>query len=506
MSWHAAIDLGAGSGRALVGRVGTDELLVEEVHRFHYAPRRADGHLRWDIGRLFEGVRAGVLAAGRRTAAAGSSLASVGVDSWGVDYGLIDESGRLAEEPICYRDDRTSGVMERVFESVPREEIYRYTGVQFLQLNTLYQLAAHVRDGVPGGARRLLLIPDLCHHLLCGSQASERSDASTTQLLNVHTGNWDDELFARLGLPRHLMPAIVETGADLGPLNPSLSSHPGLDRARVLACPTHDTASAVAGTPLTPDWAYISSGTWSLVGVERSAPILTSQALEANFTNEAGAFGTIRFLKNVMGLWLLESCRREWEAAGRGVPLAELLSRAAALSAFAGLVMPDDPRFFNPASMVRALQDALGATDQAADDDQALLTRVIVDSLALRYASVVTDIERVTGSAVAGIHIVGGGSLNDCLNQATADATGRPVAAGPVEATAIGSILVQAVATGTLASLSHGRDLVRRTSRLRRFEPQAGRDWDVAARRYREIESVRYVGEGLRPLPVVRPC
>jgi rhamnulokinase len=490
MSWHAAIDLGAGSGRALVGRVGADDFYVEEVHRFHYAPRHVNGRLRWDIGRLFDGVRAGVQAAGTRAAAVGAAIASVGVDSWGVDYGLIDEAGRLTEEPICYRDDRTDGMMEEVFASVPRQEIYSRTGIQFHQLNTLYQLAAHVRDGLPNGAARLLLIPDLCHHLLCGATASERSDASTTQLLNVHTGAWDDDLFAWLRLPRELMPRLVSTGSDLGPLEAGLSSHAGLGATRVLACPTHDTASAVAGTPLQPGWAYISSGTWSLVGVERSAPMLTREALEANFTNETGAFGTIRFLKNVMGLWLLESCRREWEAAGRGMALAQLLARVSAVAGFAGLIVPDDRRFFNPASMIREIQDALAAAGQAAPDDPVLLSRVIIDSLALRYASVVADIERVTGSAVAGIHVVGGGSLNDCLSQATADATGRPVAAGPAEATAIGNILVQAVSTGALPSLAHGRDLVRRTSQPRRFEPGRARDWEAAGRRYREIEAV----------------
>ena len=491
MSWHAAIDLGAGSGRALVGRVDADDLLVEEVHRFHYAPRHADGHLRWDIERLFEGVRAGVLAAGTRAAAEGAAIASVGVDSWGVDYGLIDEAGRLTEEPICYRDDRTTGVMEQVFAAVSREEIYSRTGIQFHQLNTLYQMAAHVRDGLPRGAARLLLVPDLCHHLLCGATASERSDASTTQMLNVHTGSWDDDLFARLRLPRDLMPPLVPTGADLGPLEAGLSSHAGLGRTRVLACPTHDTASAVAATPLEPGWAYISSGTWSLVGVERTAPMLTREALEANFTNETGAFGTIRFLKNVMGLWLLESCRRDWETAGGGMALADLLARVSAVGDFAGLLVPDDPRFFNPASMVREIRDALGATGQAAHDDPVLLGRVITDSLALRYASVVTDIERVTGSEVAGIHVVGGGSLNDCLSQATADATGRPIAAGPAEATAIGNILVQAIAAGTLGSLARGRDLVRRTLRPRRFEPLRRRDWEAARRRYLEIEAVQ---------------
>jgi rhamnulokinase len=491
MTWHAAIDLGAGSGRALVGRVGADELRVEEVHRFRYAPRPAGGRLRWDIERLFEGVRAGVLAAGELAGGGGAALTSVAVDSWGVDYGLIDGSGRLVEEPVCYRDDRTSGVMEQVFAKVPRDEIYRRTGIQFHQLNTLFQLAAHVRDGIPPGAARLLLMPDLCHHRLCGSEACERSDASTTQLLDARTGEWDDELFARVGLPRHLMPPLVATGTALGPLGEDLSSRPGLGDARVVAGPTHDTASAVAATPLDPGWAYISSGTWSLVGVERDRPIMTAEALAANFTNEAGAFGSIRFLKNVMGLWLLESCRREWAESGRGLELADLLARVAAVKDFVGFVMPDSSRFFNPTRMVREIQSALVEAGQPAHDDPVLLTRVILDSLALRYAAVVADIERVTGSAVEGIHVVGGGSLNDVLNQATADATRRPVAAGPSEATAIGNLLVQAVAAGTLASLAGGRDLVRRVMPPRRFEPQAARDWNAAARRYREVESAR---------------
>jgi len=489
VSCHVAIDLGAGSGRAMLGRIGEGDLHLEEIHRFHYAPRRAGGRLRWDIDRLFDGVRAGLVAAGETAAATGARIDSVGVDSWGVDYGLIDEDGRLTEGPICYRDERTDGVMEQVFASVPREEIFGRTGIQFLQLNTLYQLAAHVRDGMPPTSARLLLVPDLCHHLLCGAQASERSDASTTQLVNVRTGGWDDDLFDRLRLPRHLMPPLVSSGADLGPLHPHLSSASGLGGTRVLAPATHDTASAVAATPLEPGWAYISSGTWSLVGVERDKPILTGQAYSANFTNEAGAFGTIRFLKNVMGLWLLESCRREWAAAGRPMDLADLLSRVSAVRDFAGFVMPDAPRFFNPASMVGELQDSLRAAGCEAHSDPVLLAKVILDSLALRYASVIAQIEDVTGARVAGILVVGGGSLNDCLNQATADATGRPVVAGPAEATAIGNILVQAVSSGTLPSLAHGRELVRRTAQPRRFEPRRATAWEAAARRYREIEA-----------------
>jgi rhamnulokinase len=489
MSWHLAIDLGAGSGRAMLARVCPDELRLEEVHRFRYPPRRVAGRLRWDIERLFEGVRTGVIAAGERTAGFDAHVGSVGVDSWGVDYGLLDQAGRLVEEPICYRDERTDGVMDDVFASVPRDEIFARTGIQFHQLNTLYQLVAHVRDGMPSDASRLLLIPDLCHHLLCGAQVAERTDASTTQLVNIGTGQWDADLFGRLGLPLDLMPPLVSTGTDIGPLRSGLSGGRGLDGTRVIAPPTHDTASAVAGTPLEPGWAYISSGTWSLVGIERIGPILNDDASLANFTNEAGAFGTVRFLKNVMGLWLLESCRREWDAAGSPADLESLISRVAAVDRFAGLVYPDDQRFFNPPSMVRALGEALAETGQEALEDPVLLTRVIVDSLALRYASVIERIEQITGESIRGIHVVGGGSLNECLNQATADATGRPVVAGPIEATAIGNILVQAVATLTLPSLAHGRELVRRTQAPRRFEPSASRAWSEAACRYQDLEA-----------------
>lgn len=489
MSWHAAVDLGAGSGRVVLGRVEADRLHVEEVHRFHYAPRRVAGTLRWDVGALVAGLEAGLAAAGRTAASAGARIHSVGVDSWGVDYGLIDGAGRLVEDPVCYRDERTNGVMDEVFARVPREEIFRRTGIQFQQLNTLYQLAAHVRSGVPDDAARLLMIPDLCHHALCGAQVSERTDASTTQLLDIRAGDWDDVLFARLGLPRRLMPTLVPAGANLGPLRPELSSLPGLGGTFVTAPPTHDTASAVAATPLERGWAFISSGTWSLVGVERSTPILTDEACRANFTNEAGAFGSVRFLTNVMGLWLLESCRKEWAAAGLEVGMADLLQRAAATPGFAGFVVPDSPRFFNPESMVAELQAALRATGQAPHDDPVLLARVVLDSLALRYATVVARIEEVTGEPVSGLHIVGGGSLNECLDQATADATGRPVLAGPVEATATGNLLVQAIAAGTVASLAHGRALVARSQQPRRFTPRDDRNWRGARERYRELEA-----------------
>ena len=484
---HVAIDLGAGSGRALVGGIGPAGLRLGEVHRFHYAPRRVGGRLRWDAAGLVDGLRTSLQRARDAAGATGAPLASIGVDSWGVDYALVDAGGRLVEEPVCYRDERTDGAMEQVFAAVPRREIFDRTGIQCHQFNTLYQLWAHSREGMPEDAACLLLMPDFCHHLLCGSLVSERTNASTTQLIDARTGQWDDALFDRLGLPRRLMPEVVDAGTALGSVRPGLCAELNITPATVVAPGTHDTASAVAGTPLEPGWAYISSGTWSLVGVERREPLLSAGALSAGLTNEAGAARTVRLLTNVMGLWLLESCRREWEAEGRPQDLAALLAAVARVNEPAGVVYPDDRRFFAPASMVRELRGALMETGQPDRDDPAGLAKVVLDSLALRYAAVVAAIEGLTGQPIHGIHIVGGGSLNGYLNQATADASGRPVLAGPAEATAIGNLLVQAIAAGTIGSIAEGRRLVALANPPARFEPRHPDRWARAARVYADV-------------------
>ena len=472
---HVAIDLGAGSGRALVGGPAADGFRCTEVHRFHYAPRHRDGHLRWDIGRLREGMRTGLTLAGAAARDLGGRLVSVGVDSWAVDYALLAEQGGLVEEPVCYRDARTRDAIEQVCGLIPRDELYARTGIQFQPFNTLYQLWAHVRDGFPVHAARLLLIPDYCHHVLSGSLACERTNASTTQLLAAGTNGWDEGLFAQLGLPRRIMPEVVDAGTCVGTLTAEFAAACGVDRLRVVAPGTHDTASAVAGTPLEPGWAYISSGTWSLVGLERREPMLTADAAQAGITNEAGVFGTTRALSNVMGLWLLESCRREWEAEGCGVELPELLEAVARTDGPACTFNPDDRRFFAPESMTREIRTVLREAGCDEPDSPVLLTKAILDSLALRYAEVVSSLERLTGSPIPGIHIVGGGSQNAYLNQATANASGRPVVAGPAEATATGNLLVQSIAAGTVAGLAEGRRLVAASARLARFEP-GGRD------------------------------
>ncbi len=485
---HLAIDLGAGGGRAILGRLGASSLTLDEVHRFQYTPRRLGGHLRWNFSRLSQGLLEGIRRAGARARELGSRVESVGVDSWAVDYGLLDAEGRLIDDPIAYRDERTQGVMDQVFEVVPRREIFTRTGIQFLAFNTLYQLVAHARAGLPPEAR-LLLIPDLCHNILCGSMVTERTNASTTQMLRMgDEGHWDQSLFERLGLPMTLMPAVVPAGTELGTLLPGHQSDLGAGPLRIIAPATHDTGSAVAGTPLEPGWAYISSGTWALMGIEIGAPLVSDDAARENFTNEAGAFGTTRLLKNVMGLWILEECRREWAAAGEGRDRSALLEEVAAVPGFAGFIFPDDPRFFSPVSMTAAVHAGLLETGQAAPRGPVLVAKVILDSLALRFASVLGQIEGLTDRQVAGIHVVGGGAQNAYLNQAIADAADRPVLAGPVEATALGNVLVQAVACGALASLAAGRALVRRSFEPRLFTPRRPTAWTEAAKRYLQIE------------------
>lgn len=467
-----AIDLGAGSGRAFLGGFDGPGPLLEEVRRFRYLPEQREGHLRWDMPHLLDEVREAVRVAGRVVHARRERLVSVGVCSWGVDYGLVDEAAHLLEDPVCYRDARTEGAIESVTRVVPQDEIFRRTGLQFLPFNTLFQLDAHRRAGLPPAAARLLMIPDLCHQALSGQAAGEYTNASTTQLLSLATKDWDRELAERLGLPAALLPPLRQPGADLGPLDPALARKAGLANTHVVLPATHDTASAVVGTPLSPGWAYVSSGTWSLVGVERGEALVAPDVARANFTNEGGAFGTVRFLKNVMGLWILEQCRREWAAEGRDVPIGPLSAAVAAERAPLVVIDPDDPRLLAPASMLAALRAVLADSGQRAGTDPPAVAKVVLDSLAARYAEVVETIEALTGDVVPGIHVVGGGSQNAYLNQATADASGRPVLAGPVEATALGNLIVQAMAAGCFTTVAEARRHVAAATRCRQFLPR----------------------------------
>jgi rhamnulokinase len=486
---YIAVDLGAGSGRVFLAGLDAEEFLLEEVHRFHYPPSAEDGHLRWDIAKIFSEIKAGLKEAGNRAQQLGRSIQSLAVDSWAVDYGLVDDENRLIENPVCYRDERTTGIMEKVFAQIPREEIFERTGIQFLVFNTLFQFYAQTETGIPEKAARLLLIPDLINAFLTGRAVTEYTNATTTQMLNAANQAWDTELLEGLRLPAQLLTEIVPAGTDIGLLKPELIEELGLSSVRVIAAATHDTASAVAGTPLESNWAYISSGTWSLVGVERTDTLINADVAHHNFTNEGGAFGTIRFLKNVMGLWILESCRKEWNERGFNVDYDKLLNEVSRLEKNTAFIFPDDPRFLNPPSMLEAIAAQLKESQQPVVTEPAEVTSVILDSLALRYASVLRTIELLTDEKINGVHIVGGGSRNDYLNQVTANITGLPVLAGPVEATVTGNILVQAIAAGRFSSLAEARHHFARNIQLKKFTPQLSPIWKEAARRYAAIEA-----------------
>jgi len=486
-SLYLAVDLGAGSGRVFLVGLAPGELLLEETRRFQYPPRFAAGHLRWDLPLILREIREGLREAGVRARRLDRQIASLAVDSWGVDYGLVDADGELLEDPICYRDDRTAGVMERVFPLVPREEIFARTGIQFLQFNTLFQLFAHASAGIPPGASRLLLIADLVVSRLTGSSFAEYTNATTTQMLAAGKGDWDSALLERLGLPVRLLPGIVRPGSIIGRLTPEIAEATGLGPLPVVAIASHDTGSAVAGTPLEEGWAYISSGTWSLVGIERESPILTPAAARANLTNEGGAFGTTRVLRNVMGLWILESCRREWQSAGLDSQYGSLLDGPAGDST--PVVYPDDPRLLNPDSMLAELARQLGETGQQMPASPGAITRMILKSLALRYGSVLRGIQQVAAASLSGVRIVGGGSRNQFLNQATATYAGLPVVAGPVEATVIGNACVQAVAAGRFRSLHEARGHVAGEVAATSYLPRPDLRSAETATRYAALEA-----------------
>jgi rhamnulokinase len=479
-----AVDLGAGSGRVFLCGAGPDELRLEEIRRFHYPPRECAGHLRWDFTRILNEIKTGLYSAGKRTRELGQCVRSIGVASWGVDYGFVDATGKLLEDPICYRDSRAQGVMEEVFARITKQELFTRTGLQLISINTLFQLYAHACEGIPREAHRLLLIPDLVNLSLTGRAVTEYTNATTTQMINVASRTWDTELLNRLDLPVNLMPEMISAGDIVGPL--CLPEAVGLENTTVLAPATHDTGSAVVGAPLEEGWAFISSGTWSLVGVERDTVLIDSRVFAHNFTNEGGAFGTIRFLKNLTGLWILESCRSEWRDVDAGYD--KLLARLAAIDGYPALIFPDDERFFKPTSMLGALAEQMSENNQRVPDDPITMTKVILDSLAFRYASILKTIESLTGQRIRGVQIVGGGSRNDYLNQMTANATNLPVVAGPVEATVIGNVLVQGIAAGRFSSLADGRQYVASRVKARTFTPCVSDALLEAVNRYAQLE------------------
>ncbi|MEV5831284.1 rhamnulokinase family protein [Spirillospora sp. NPDC052242] len=467
----AAVDLGASSGRVMTARVGPGVLDLREVRRFANRPVRVNGTLHWDIlglyGNVLDGLRAHT-----------DDLASIGIDSWAVDYGLLDENGKLLGNPVHYRDGRTDGVMERLRTEIGDDLLYRESGLQFLPFNTIYQLAA---DDL-SRARSLLLIPDLLAHWMTGEKVAERTNASTTGLLDPRTGRWSDTLLDLVGVSPDLLAPLVDPGEVIGPMGPEAGGECGHRGTPVTAVGSHDTASAVAAVPASGRFGYISCGTWSLVGVELDGPVLGEESRKANFTNEGGVDGTVRYLRNVMGLWLLQESMRAW-----GNPdLPALLAEAARVPGLRSLIDPDDPEFLPPGDMPSRIAAHCRRRGFPEPATRAETVRCIMDSLALAHRETLREAARLSGSDVEVVHLVGGGSRNDLLCRLTADACGLPLVAGPVEATALGNVLVQARAHGIVGSLAEMRELVAATQPLRRYEPSAdsGR-WDEAAERLR---------------------
>lgn len=484
-----AFDLGAESGRTMLGRLEGGRLSIEQVTRFPNEMKTIDAHLHWDIHSLFSSIKDGL----RACASMNVHPESIGIDTWGVDYGLLDRDGSFLELPFSYRDHRTDGMMERFFERVPRRRVYELTGIQFMQLNTLFQLCAEMHHNPASfdRASRLLFMPDIFSYLLTGETKTEFTFATTSQLFNPRTKSWEAELFSALDVPRSIMQDIILPGTELARLRKTVADDTSLEELTVTAVASHDTGSAIAAIPAEgEDWAYISSGTWSLMGVEVREAIISDEALISNFTNEGGVEGTFRFLKNIMGLWLLQQCRKEWSADVH-YDYEHLMQLAGGAEPCRSLIDPDYHEFFNPPSMTSAIQKFCRESGQPVPETHAQFVRCILESLALKYRSTLDQLRRLTNRQIERIHIIGGGAQNKLLCQYTANATGVAVVAGPVEATAIGNILVQALAAGRFTSLREIRKVVQRSFNPVTYEPTDRDDWETAFERYKNLAAMQ---------------
>jgi rhamnulokinase len=478
-----ALDLGATSGRAAIGRFDGNTLSVEEVYRFPNDPVQLGDRFHWDVLRLYHETKQALCAAYH---AAPDDLTSFGIDGWGLDFGLLDRDDELIGNPYHYRDTQAASAMESVWSIVPKREIYTRTGIQFISLNTLYQLAA-IRGRNPAlldRATTLLQIPDLLRFFLTGDRTSEYTNASTTQMLSLSAHDWDRELLDRLSVPTGFLQPIVHAPAPGGTLRPSVQSELGLPPITATVVGEHDTASAVAAIPATGDFAYLSCGTWSLLGTEVSAPVVDERAFAWNFTNEGGLDGTYRLLKNITGLWLIESCRRAWVVTGESLSFAEILAAGETAPPFTSLIDPDAPAFVNPSAMPLAIQEWCRAAGQPVPKTRGALVRCIHESLALAFRHVLDRVELLTGRRFGGLHLVGGGVRNTTLCQYTANAIGRPVWAGPAEATTIGNILIQLINTGDIGNLREARQIVRSSFPTQTYEPTDTNAWDDAFQRF----------------------
>lgn len=483
MPHFLAFDIGTSAGRTMLGTLDEAGLTLEEIHRFANRPVMIRGTLYWDILYLWREMIAGLEAS--RLSRPDVAPDGIGLDTWAVDFALLDASGALLDNPVHNRDARTNGVMARVFERIPREEIYARTGIQFMQINTLYQLYAMALSGAPAlrHAATFLTVADLLNYWLTGQKVVEFTSATCTQFYDPLAGDWARDLLTRLDLPVAMLPGVVPPATVLGPLDANVD----LDGIPVIAVGTHDTASAVAAVPVEQEpFAYISSGTWSLMGTEVRSPVITPLSLKYNFTNEGGVGGTFRLLKNILGMWLVQACQHTWAREGKNYTPADLVALAAAAPAFGPLIdpYPNSPDFRSADDMPAAIRAFCARTAQPVPADEGAIMRCIFESLALKYRQTLDQLREVVGHDLPVIHIVGGGAHNDLLCQMTADATRRPVIAGPTEAATMGNIIVQAMATGHLASLEEARAVIRQSTPLRHYQPSEPDRWDEAYTRF----------------------
>ncbi|MCA9142503.1 MAG: rhamnulokinase [Planctomycetaceae bacterium] len=489
---YLAVDLGASSGRVVAGLFDGKRLQLEDVHRFENGGIRANDRMYWDLLALWQNITDGLRASAVRYC---DRVASVGVDTWGVDYGLLGPGDELLGNPYHYRDARTNHVMEQAFEVVSREEIFAETGLQFMQFNTLFQLIAMKQQNpqLLDTAESFLMMPDLFHWLLTGEKANEFTNASTSQFHNPAKNAWSESLFDRFNLPKNILGTVLTPGTRLGGLRPSVSEATGLRDVSVILPGTHDTASAVmavpaVGTPTEhPNWCYISSGTWSLMGAEIPAPVISDRCRELNFTNEGGVGGTTRLLKNIGGLWLVQECRRIWKQEGHELGWSELVDRATTATPLVSLINPDAGEFVAPNNMPQAIREFCRTSGQEPPESVGAVIRCALESLALRYRMVLNWTTELTGSNIDTIHIVGGGTQNRLLCQMAADACNCQVVAGPVEATAIGNVMMQVVSSGEVSSIEQAREVVRNSFDVEEYAPQQTQRWDDAYARFEKL-------------------
>lgn len=484
-----AVDLGAESGRMVIGTISSSGIKLSEVHRFPNKQLFFQGHLHWNILDLWDEIKQGLIKVSKQSQI---NLLSIGVDTWGVDFGLLSKDGQILGYPYTYRDARTEGMMETAFQSISKRKIYEQTGIQFLPFNSIYQLLYMVcsRDELLKICDRLLFMPDIFNYLLTGEKYSEYTIATTSQLLNVHTRNWDPTIFSALNLPFHIMAPILQPGQKIGKLTHEIERETGLTGIDVVSVGSHDTASAVAAVPVqSPNWAYLSSGTWSLLGVEVESPVISDMSLQYGFTNEGGIGGKIRLLRNIMGLWLLQKCRHQWKAEGNECSYDDMVNWAEEAKPFRYVIDPDHPSFLNPPDMPAAIRAYCHHTGQPEPRSKPEIVRCIFESLALKYRYILELIQTLTQKKIEVLHIVGGGSQNRILSDFTANAAQVTVKAGPTEATALGNILVQRMASGFPAGLEEGRRLISSSFPAETYLPEKNENWNKVYLKYKKLFS-----------------